>query len=310
MSFKAMAKYNHYLVDKKAIESASKLDIKFISHVGQGGYADVYYGTFNSEKVAIKVTHKDKCNKNTLKQELEVVQHLTPIEHQNVIKFLKVIDNPDDIPNEVWLIMGWFESNDMNQLLITRKQPFNEQIAQHYFKQMVEGLQWLHRNNVVHRDIKPANLLIGISAENMNVIKYIDFGFAKIVNNNTDNSSPDKAMCTSHKGSQIYMAPEILSSKFIYYDAFKTDIYSLGIVLYEMLFNELPFLTSDFGVDREDRNDLMIALKESLTIRYPENIDVSESAKNLIENICCDSDKRLTTELILQSKWIKPTNNH
>src|ERR1700712_5045643 len=102
------------------------------------------------------------------------------------------------------------------------------------------------------------------------------------------------------------MAPELMSDDFKVYDAFKTDIYSLAIVLYEMLFNTLPFGTSDLGVDREERNDLMQKLKENLIIRYPENSEVSESAKHLIENmICCDSDQRYSLQQIIHSNWLK-----
>ena len=97
-----------------------------------------------------------------------------------------------------------------------------------------------------------------------------------------------------------------MSDKIVMYDAFKTDIYSLAIVLYEMIFNCLPFGTSDMGIDREERNDLMQKLKENLIIRYPEDSDVSESAKHLIENmICCESEKRYSLQQILDSVWVK-----
>ena len=96
-----------------------------------------------------------------------------------------------------------------------------------------------------------------------------------------------------------------MTDKTIIYDAFKTDIYSLAIVLYEMLFDTLPFATSDLGIDREERNDLMQKLKENLIIKYPENSDVSENAKQLIENmICGESTKRYSLQQIIDSKWL------
>lgn len=102
------------------------------------------------------------------------------------------------------------------------------------------------------------------------------------------------------------MAPELMSDKQLVYDAFKTDIYSLAIVLYEMLFNELPFGNSDFGIDRDERNDFMQKLKENLIIKYPHNYEVSESAKKLIENmICCESEKRFSLQQIIHSNWLK-----
>ena len=97
-----------------------------------------------------------------------------------------------------------------------------------------------------------------------------------------------------------------MSDSFELYDAFKTDIYSLAIVLYKMLFNCLPFGTSDLGIDKEERNDFMQKLKENLIIRYPQNSEVSENAKQLIEKmICCDSNQRYSLQQILESNWLK-----
>ena len=101
------------------------------------------------------------------------------------------------------------------------------------------------------------------------------------------------------------MAPELMSDKHIEYDAFKSDIYSLAIVLYEMLFDVLPFGTSDFGSDRSDRNELMVKLKENLIIKYPEHIDISNSAKQLIEGmISSDPEKRIPLKDIANSQWL------
>ena len=97
-----------------------------------------------------------------------------------------------------------------------------------------------------------------------------------------------------------------MSDKIMTYDAFKSDIYSLAIVLYEMLFNELPFGSSDLGIDKEERNDFMQKLKENLMIRYPRNSEVSESAKTLIENmICSKSHERYSLQQIIDSNWLK-----
>lgn len=102
------------------------------------------------------------------------------------------------------------------------------------------------------------------------------------------------------------MAPELMSDDSIEYDAFKSDIYSLAIVLYEMLFDCLPFWTSDLGTDRSDRNELMLKLKENLIIKYPDQINVSNKAKELIEQMIeCEPQKRSSLKAIAASDWLK-----
>ena len=91
--------------------------------------------------------------------------------------------------------MSWIEGDDMHKIQKRNGFPFPEKVAKYYFRQMVAGLVFLHSLGIVHRDIKPHNLLIARNAQNRDVIKYIDFGFAKAVP-----IIDDKAICSSHKG--------------------------------------------------------------------------------------------------------------
>ena len=122
------------------------------------------------------------------------------------------------------------------------------------------------------------------------------------------------------------MAPELLTLEQSDYDAYKTDIYSAGIVLYVMLFNEFPFCGADMVClhqsyiiitlwlmmvnisqvdDKELYIDMLRSLKEHVVLRYEDNDNVSESAKSLIERIIQgEADKRITFEQMLASKWM------
>ena len=87
------------------------------------------------------------------------------------------------------------------------------------------------------------------------------------------------------------------------YNAFKSDIYSLGICLYVMLFYSFPFESATLASN--ERTEYMEKLKESLIIRYPEESEVSESAKTLIENmICSESHERYSVQQIIDSNWL------
>jgi serine/threonine protein kinase len=99
--------------------------------------------------------------------------------------------------------MEWLDGKDMEQILREKGIPFAEDVAKSYFKQLVDGLKFLHSLGIVHRDIKAENIIL-CRTENTMVPKFIDFGFAKKVDIKEDN----KALCGSHKG--LYQSTSFL----------------------------------------------------------------------------------------------------
>ena len=114
---------------------------------------------------------------------------------------------------------------------------------------MTSALYYLHENNIIHRDIKPQNILLSANG----VIKICDFGFARFFDN--------KTMITSIKGTPLYMAPELLSE---YPYNKKADLWSLGVILYELFVGQPPFYTNSFQT-------LMKKIHKE-DIRYPDSM--------------------------------------
>jgi 5'-AMP-activated protein kinase catalytic alpha subunit len=103
----------------------------------------------------------------------------------------------------------------------------SEQEVCFYFKQIIHGLDFVHRNNITHRDLKPENILI----DENNIIKIGDFGLSNVMK--------DGKLLKTFCGSYLYAAPEIIDQK--KYEGTSIDIWSCGVILYFLLVKKYPF---------------------------------------------------------------------
>ncbi len=199
--------------------------------------------------------------------------------HQNIIKLYSVYEDDETIN----IILEYAKGGNLYQLIKDEKNGFSESKAFDYFIQVINAVYYLHSNNIIHRDIKPENILIGDD----NKLKLCDFGWAKELT--LENRS---TFC----GTMEYMAPEIVGSE--NYD-YSVDIWSLGILLYEMLFGHSPF-------NGKDTNNIILNIK-SHELNYDDtNKKISNSCKDLIQKLLnMNPQKRLKIKDILEHPFIK-----
>lgn len=191
---KAKAKARGNVISDADLKFADDKKIKIGLKIGEGNFADVYKARYDNIDIALKKAYRSQVQKSTLKSEIEVLNILKDRPNQYVVRMIEVIDNSDN--SQVWIMMQWFNGEDMFAIQKRQKGPFAEKVAKHLMRQMVTGLEFLHSLHIVHRDIKPHNILIGKEDNSdTQVIKYIDFGFAKVVR-----QVENKALCSSHKG--------------------------------------------------------------------------------------------------------------
>eukprot|EP01017_Pseudomicrothorax_dubius_P031602 TRINITY_DN4053_c0_g2_i2.p1 TRINITY_DN4053_c0_g2~~TRINITY_DN4053_c0_g2_i2.p1 ORF type:complete len:569 (-),score=150.51 TRINITY_DN4053_c0_g2_i2:40-1746(-) len=204
----------------KVVENYVLLEV-----IGSGQFGDVYKGKHitTDEVVAIKVLKLEKFSHTPKLQEMIIneIQTLKKIENPHIIKFLKMLKTAHNI----YLVYEFCNGGTLEEY-IEKKKRLPEVEALFVFGHLLKAFESLVQHNILHRDIKPSNILFHEGR-----IKVADFGFCKSLGNCDD-------LTETMVGSPIYMAPECLKGQRY---SIKADIYSLGVVMFEMLFGRCPY---------------------------------------------------------------------
>ncbi|WP_427050314.1 Stk1 family PASTA domain-containing Ser/Thr kinase [Paenibacillus sp. TC-CSREp1] len=198
-----------------------------IERVGGGGMALVYKAQdlLLNRNVAIKVLRQQFVHdEEFIRRFRREAQSAASLSHPNVVSIYDV-GQEDDVH---YIVMEYVEGKNLNEI-IKERAPLQVDEAVHIASQIADALDHAHHNQIIHRDIKPHNILIGRNGR----VKVTDFGIARAVTSTTITQTG------SVVGSVHYFSPEhakgIVTGE-------KSDLYSLGIVLYQMLTGQLPFL--------------------------------------------------------------------
>ena len=177
-----------------------------------------------------------------------------------------------------------FAQGELFEILEEDKRMNEDQIKK-IALQLAQALHYLHSNRIIHRDMKPQNILIGSGG----VIKLCDFGFARAMSQST-------VVLTSIKGTPLYMAPELVQDQPYNHSV---DLWSFGIILYELFVGEPPFYTNKLAS--------LIQLIIKKTIKYPDNIS-PEFKSFLSQLLVKEPSKRLDWPDLLEHPFLQKTN--
>ncbi|GMP86108.1 hypothetical protein CsSME_00039021 [Camellia sinensis var. sinensis] len=214
------------LVDPKLLFIGSK--------IGEGAHGKVYEGRYGDRIVAIKVLHRG----NNLEEKAALegrfareVNMMSRVKHENLVKFIGACKDPLMV-----IVTELLPGMSLRKYLVSiRPNQLDLHVAISYALDIARAMDCLHANGIIHRDLKPDNLLL---TANHKSVKLADFGLAR--------EESVTEMMTAETGTYRWMAPELYSTVTLrqgekkHYNN-KVDVYSFGIVLWELLTNRMPF---------------------------------------------------------------------
>lgn len=242
----------------------------YTDSLSHGSFSIIYRGYRISDRkpVAIKKITR-YISKDYIDSEINLMSNLN---NENILKLYEVIKEN----NSIYLILELCNRGDLSMYIKTNIKDNDL----YYSFQIIKGLEYLHNNNILHRDIKPQNILL-----HNDIIKICDFGFSKKIKDND--------LISTFCGSPLYMAPEIL--KYNEYTD-KADIWSLGVILYELIYKNHPYPC-------KNKKSLVDYLNKEVDIQFPYIIDYEFN--NLLKLMLNkDPNTRITWEEIFNNIWI------
>ncbi|XP_059091412.1 5'-AMP-activated protein kinase catalytic subunit alpha-2-like isoform X2 [Tigriopus californicus] len=246
--------------------------------IGTFGKVKVGFHQMTGHKVAVKILNRQKIKSLDVVGKIRrEIQNLKLFNHPHIIKLYQVISTPTDI----FMVMEYVAGGELFDYIVKHGK-LKESEARRFFQQIISGVEYCHRHNVVHRDLKPENLLLD---QKLNV-KIADFGLS--------NMMTDGEFLRTSCGSPNYAAPEVISGKL--YAGPEVDIWSCGVILYALLCGTLPF-------DDEHVPSLFRKIKSGV-FAIPDYLH-----KNVVSLLChmlqTDPMKRATIEDIRNHEWFQ-----
>lgn len=279
---------------------------KLKKEIGKGSYGVVKlaYNEDSEEFYAMKVVSKKKLMKQCgfirrfpspgsqqdpypkavlpLDRVYKEIAILKKLNHHNVVKLVEVLDDPD----EDGLHMAFELMTKGPVMEVPTDNPFTEEQARFYFRDVVLGIEYLHYHKIIHRDIKPSNLLLGDDGN----VKIADFGVSR------EFEGPD-ALLSGTAGTPAFMAPETMSDYEQTFSGKALDLWAMGVTLYCFVLGKCPFY-----------DEYIVALHAKIkkdAVVFPEMPATSNDLKDLILRMLDKNpETRITLPEVKMHPWV------
>jgi len=251
--------------------------------IGKGCFGKVYLATQLltgcdvALKVIAKTNIKNKDTRRKIEKEVAILKQVNS--HRAVIKLLEVFEDEAS----VYLVFEHLPNGDLVQYF--KKKPlFEEPELAPFFMKVLRGVRYLHANRILHRDLKLDNILLDKALQP----KLCDFGISSVVEEGV------KIYDTG--GTPAYLAPEVIKAEGHVCE--KSDVWSLGVLLYLLTFGIVPFKANDMQVLY---NKIIVG-----TFKFPDIDDTSKELLDLIRRmLVVDVDRRLSLDQVMRHPWFR-----
>uniref|UniRef100_A0A8D8CW71 non-specific serine/threonine protein kinase n=1 Tax=Culex pipiens TaxID=7175 RepID=A0A8D8CW71_CULPI len=250
--------------------------------IGKGNFAVVKLASnvITNSKVAIKIIDKTCLDEENLAKTFREISILKLLHHPHITRLYEVMESR----NKIYLVTEHAARGEIFDHLVANGRMKEEEAAR-IFSQIISAVDYCHCKGIVHRDLKAENVLL----DNEMNVKLADFGFS----NTFSEGTPLRTWC----GSPPYAAPEVFQG--VEYDGPKSDIWSLGVVLYVLVCGALPF----DGATLHDLRSVVVAGK----FRIP--FFMSQECEHLIRHmLVVEPEKRYALKQIANHKWLEMYN--
>lgn len=277
-------------LDKIARSTNIREKYEFISRIGNGAFGKVRLFRSKSAKnlrFAIKSIKKDDMPEDLFNFLIDEVKIISKMDHPNIVKYYETYEEE----HYIHIVMEYLQGEDLFNLIRSKKgDNFSENDIAEIISCLMKAVSYIHNQKIVHRDIKPENILFSRN-NNYNSLKLIDFGL----------STNLKSDSRFRVGSPFYMSPEIIEGDISY----KSDVWSIGIILYVMLTGKFPF-------NGKENEEVFHEIKNKpLNLKYLIECGCSDDVRSLLSKLLNkDQEKRITIEEALKHKWFKILKNN
>ena len=212
---------------------------QIVEPLGQGGMGSVYLAERLPDEleVAIKIVRPEHIRNPTVQERfLREVRHTSSIQSRHVVRILDSGMSPD---GRAYMVMERLVGSSLTERM--RRPPAMSPLESlHVARDIARALQAAHKANVIHRDLKPDNIILCTDG----TVKVVDFGIAKALVKDERAKPSEPSLTEAHRvvGTPVYMAPKVITKAGLYP---QSDLYALGVILYEMLTGEPPFYEKD-----------------------------------------------------------------
>ena len=259
--------------------------------IGQGGYGEIYKTNYTGKIVAVKVIPRKTAKEKAFTREVLALRKVQN-NQQHVLTFVDSLVTQVDYR----IITEFIEGVDLYRY-VQQKTCLPEQECKTLFNQMARGLHHIHSMGILHRDIKLENCMLDRNSN----IKWIDFGLSHVY------SRPGEFL-TVYCGSHSYCAPEIIQRK--PYTNFHSDIWSIGVCLFAMLYGFFPY---ESAREEDWRFDKMLVYSRthdnpSITyiLDYYVHEEVSPTSTKIIDSMLrIRPMRRVTAQILVEDAWLK-----